>query len=217
MAGTLISSVRRIYLAVYNFTVLLGWIQVLYLTLKALTQSQSQSRPRSSVYAAVEKPLVLAQSAAAIEIAHSIAGIVRSPVLATLPQVSSRLYVVWEILRGVPEIRGNYLVVSLLLSWSVTEIVRYAYFAAREAVGWTPPWLQWLRYTTFLVLYPTGISSEVGLIYRALPHLHQSVGNYRNVLAIFALCLYAPGSPFLYGYMLGQRKKAFAQTKPKLD
>uniref|UniRef100_A0A2P2K3W2 Very-long-chain (3R)-3-hydroxyacyl-CoA dehydratase n=1 Tax=Rhizophora mucronata TaxID=61149 RepID=A0A2P2K3W2_RHIMU len=41
----------------------------------------------------------------------------------------------------------------------------------KEAFGSTPSWLLWLRYSTFLLLYPTGISSEVGLIYLALPYL----------------------------------------------
>ncbi|MBA0653789.1 hypothetical protein Goklo_020921 [Gossypium klotzschianum] len=41
----------------------------------------------------------------------------------------------------------------------------------KEAFGFAPSWHLWLRYSTFLVLYPTGISSEVGLIYFALPYI----------------------------------------------
>ncbi|KAG8364337.1 hypothetical protein BUALT_Bualt19G0118400 [Buddleja alternifolia] len=220
MAGTLTSSLRRLYLVIYNWTVFLGWIQVFYLAIKTLRHSGHQS-----VYAAVQTPLLLAQSAAVIEILHSITGIVRSPVAATLPQVSSRLYVTWGILFSFPEIRTHFFVASLVISWSITEIIRYAFFGFKEAFGFAPSWLLWLRYSTFLVLYPTGITSEVGLIYNALPYLKET-GKYSvrmpNVLnfsfdyyygAVLALGIYVPGTPHLYGYMLGQRKKALAKAK----
>ncbi|KAL0365541.1 UNVERIFIED_CONTAM: Very-long-chain (3R)-3-hydroxyacyl-CoA dehydratase PASTICCINO 2 [Sesamum angustifolium] len=221
MAG-IFSSIRRIYLVLYNWIVFLGWVQVFYLAVKTLRESGHQS-----VYAAVEKPLILAQSAAILEILHSLAGIVRSPVSATLPQVSSRLYVTWGILYSFPEIRTHFLVGSLVISWSITEIIRYSFFGFKEAFGFTPSWLLWLRYSTFLLLYPSGITSEVGLIYYALPHMRESgkfsirmpnkwnfaFDYYYNALLI--LGFYVPGSPHMYGYMLGQRKKAL--SKPKAE
>ncbi|KAK6136577.1 hypothetical protein DH2020_029691 [Rehmannia glutinosa] len=174
MAG-IFSSLRRIYLIVYNWILFFGWFQVFYLAVKTLKQSGHQS-----VYAAVEKPLILAQSAALLEILHSLTGIVRSPVTATLPQ---------------------------------------------EAFGFAPSWLLWLRYSTFLLLYPAGITSEVGLIYNALPYLRES-GKYSIRMpnkwnfsfdyyynALLILGFYVPGSPHLYGYMLGQRKKALSKAK----
>ncbi|KAI3446133.1 hypothetical protein Pfo_002798 [Paulownia fortunei] len=191
-----------------------------YLAVKTLKESGHQS-----VYAAVEKPLILAQSAALLEILHSLTGIVRSPVTATLPQVSSRLYVTWGILYSFPEIRTHFFVGSLVISWSITEIIRYAFFGFKEAFGFAPSWLLWLRYSTFLILYPAGITSEVGLIYNALPYLRES-GKYSVRMpnkwnfsfdyyynALLILGFYVPGSPHLYGYMLGQRKKALSKAK----
>ncbi|KAL3843441.1 hypothetical protein ACJIZ3_000844 [Penstemon smallii] len=219
MAG-IFSSLRRLYLVIYNWTVFLGWLQVLYLAVKTLKESGPES-----VYAAVEKPLILAQSAAIIEILHSLIGMVRSPVTATLPQVGSRLYVTWGILYSFPEVRSHFLVGSLVMSWSITEIIRYSFFGFKEAFGFAPKWLLWLRYSTFLVMYPVGISSEVGLIYKALPYLRES-GKYSIRMpnkwnfsfdyyynALLVLGFYVPGSPHLYGYMLGQRKKALARAK----
>ncbi|KAE8706310.1 Very-long-chain (3R)-3-hydroxyacyl-CoA dehydratase PASTICCINO 2 [Hibiscus syriacus] len=54
------------------------------------------------------------------------------------------------------------------------NIIRYSFFGLKEAFGSAPSWHLWLRYSTFLVLYPTGISSEVGLIYFALPYIKAS-------------------------------------------
>ncbi|KAF1875157.1 hypothetical protein Lal_00007773 [Lupinus albus] len=47
--------------------------------------------------------------------------LVRSPVSATLPQISSRLYLTWGILWSFPETQSHVLVSSLLISWSITE------------------------------------------------------------------------------------------------
>ncbi|KAL2468428.1 Very-long-chain (3R)-3-hydroxyacyl-CoA dehydratase PASTICCINO 2 [Forsythia ovata] len=219
MAG-IFSIFRRIYLTIYNWTVFIGWLQVFYLSVKTLKESGHED-----VYAAVEKPLLWAQSAAVLEILHGLIGLVRSPVSATLPQISSRLYVLWGILWSFPEIRTHFLVSSLVISWSITEIIRYSFFGLKEAFGSAPSWLLWLRYSTFLIMYPTGISSEVGLIYNALPYMKESLKysirmpNKWNFsfdyyyLALGILGVYVPGTPHLYGYMLGQRKKALARAK----
>lgn len=219
MAGFL-SLVRRIYLTLYNWTVFAGWLQVFYLTVKTLRESGHEQ-----VYNAVERPLLLAQSAAFLEIFHGLVGLVRSPISATLPQIASRLYLAWGILWSFPQIQSHVLVSSLMLSWSITEIIRYSFFGMKEAFGFAPSWLLWLRYSTFLLLYPTGISSEVGLIYFALPYIKASekycvrMPNKWNFsfdyfyAAIVALGIYVPGSPQMYGYMLGQRKKALLKSK----
>ncbi|CAN6567909.1 unnamed protein product [Malus baccata var. baccata] len=98
-----LSALRRLYLSLYNWTVFLGWYPVLYLALKTLNESGHQH-----VYSAVERPLLLAQSAAVLEFLYGIAfdaGLVRSPITATLPQIGSRLYLTWGILWSFPEVR----------------------------------------------------------------------------------------------------------------
>lgn len=219
MAGSL-ALLRRLYLTIYNWTVFVGWFQVLCFALKTLKQSGHQH-----VYDAIERPLQLAQTAAILEILHGLVGLVRSPVTATLPQISSRLFVTWGILWSFPETRTHILVSSLVISWSITEIIRYSFFGVKEAFGSAPSWLLWLRYSTFLLLYPTGITSEVGLTYIALPYMKESekycirMPNKWNFsfdysyFAILILGFYVPGSPHMYGYMLGQRKKALSKSK----
>ncbi|CAK9169184.1 unnamed protein product [Ilex paraguariensis] len=219
MAGAL-SVLKRIYLTIYNWTIFFGWFQVLYLALKTLKESGHEH-----VYDAIEKPLLYAQSAAVLEILHGLVGLVRSPITATLPQISSRLYVVWGILWSFPETQSHILVSSLVISWSITEIIRYSFFGTKEALGSAPSWLLWFRYSTFLLLYPTGITSELGLIYTALPYMKESekycirmpnTWNFSFVYsyaAILVLGIYVPGSPHLYSYMLGQRKKALSKSK----
>ncbi|CAH2073235.1 unnamed protein product [Thlaspi arvense] len=175
--------------------------QVLYFAVKTLKETGHEN-----VYDAIEKPLQLAQTAAVLEILHGLVGLVRSPVSATLPQIGSRLFLTWGILFSFPEVRSHFLVTSLVISWSITEIIRYSFFGLKEALGFAPSWHLWLRYSSFLLLYPTGITSEVGLIYLALPHIKTSemysvrMPNILNFsfdyfyATILVLAIYVPGT-----------------------
>ncbi|OVA10484.1 Protein-tyrosine phosphatase-like [Macleaya cordata] len=199
MAGFL-TLLKRLYLTIYNWTVFVGWFQVLYMALVTLKESGHEH-----VYNAVERPLQLAQTAAVMEVS-----LVRSPITATLPQIGSRLFVTWGILWSFPETRTHVLVSSLVISWSITEIIRYSFFGTKEALGFAPSWLLWLRYSTFLVLYPTGITSEVGLIYIGLQYIQGSekycirMPNKWNFsfdyfyASILALGIYVPGMDFTF-------------------
>ncbi|CAI5509558.1 unnamed protein product [Closterium sp. Naga37s-1] len=212
------ASLKALYFVPYNAFLAVAWLYVLILTVQALATGGP-----STVYATAELPLQIAQTAALMEIIHSILGIVRSPVSATLPQIASRLFLVWGVLYPAPQVREHVLVASLLLSWSITEIVRYSFFAVKEAFGFTPAPLLWLRYSMFFVLYPSGITSEVGLAFLALPYLKAShvfsfdMPNKVNfavdyyLVCILILLTYIPGSPYMYTYMMGQRKKALGK------
>lgn len=48
-------------------------------------------------------------------------------------------------------------VFTLFMAWSVTEIVRYGYFALK-VLGVSPYPLVWFRYSTFIFLYPLGVA-----------------------------------------------------------
>lgn len=94
--------------------------------------------------------------------------------------------------------------ITLCLSWSITEIIRYSYYAS-NLTGGVPYFLTWLRYTTFYVLYPTGVASEVYLIILSL----NEAGFYYGWALRIILVVYIPGFYMLYTYMIKQRKKRF--------
>nr|XP_043639678.1 very-long-chain (3R)-3-hydroxyacyl-CoA dehydratase PASTICCINO 2-like [Erigeron canadensis] len=234
----------RMYLMTYNWLLCTGWFYMLCLALKTLiTVDKSGGGGHAHVYQAVEIPLLFAQSAAFFEVLHSLIvvikrqlvyflyyilvfnGLVRSQISATLPQISSRLFVVWGILYNFPQVQTHPFFSSMVISWCITEIIRYSFFAMKETFGSAPFWLLWLRYSTFLVLYPSGIASEIGLIYKSLPYIKESgfltirMPNAWNFsfdyfyCAIMVLGVYVPGVPHLYGHMLGQRKKSLSRSK----
>ena len=57
----------------------------------------------------------------------------------------------------------------MILAWSLTEVIRYAFYALSLARRAVPGALVYLRYTTFYLLYPLGASSEAFLILSSLP------------------------------------------------
>jgi very-long-chain (3R)-3-hydroxyacyl-CoA dehydratase len=59
----------------------------------------------------------------------------------------------------------------MVLSWALTEVVRYAFYAATLFLGngSVPAFLTWARYSTFFVLYPTGAGSEALVNFATLP------------------------------------------------
>ena len=94
---------------------------------------------------------------------------------------------------------------SLLLAWGITEAIRYPFYALKELAD-APYALTWLRYTTFIVLYPLGVSSELAMVWLALPQLRSTglwsapMPNMMNfdcqyyAFCIIAMLAYAPGA-----------------------
>jgi len=79
----------------------------------------------------------------------------------------SRIFLVWGIVTSFPFLAKSAAYSTMLIAWSVTEVIRYWFFTLSLG-GLLPGFLSWLRYNTFWVLYPLGISSEWWLIYKAV-------------------------------------------------
>lgn len=106
-------------------------------------------------------------------------------------QVASRYLLVWGVVHPFPQVAASPIYSTMLLAWSITEVIRYSYFALSLA-GSVPKAFLWLRYNTFYVLYPMGISSEVWLIYKAIKPA--GALNELYPFALYAiLAIYVPG------------------------
>lgn len=108
-------------------------------------------------------------------------------------QVFSRFLLVWAIVDTYPAATApSVFYSSMLIAWSVTEVIRYSYFVMNLR-GEVPQFLTWLRYNTFYVLYPLGITSEAMLVWKASTVAN---GLVPTVLWVI-LALYVPGLFFL--------------------
>lgn len=160
------------------------------------------------------------QSFALIEVYNSFAGYVRSPILTTLSQVASRLLVVFGIFQVLPNspANGHWAYITLSISWSITEVVRYLYYAQNITTNGNPPKiLTLLRYNLFFVLYPSGVASEIAMIVLSLGEAEKVVGVWYKWLLIIIIGIYAPGFYTLFTHMLKQRKKALKALKAPVD
>lgn len=121
-------------------------------------------------------------------------------------QVSSRFALVWGAVHFYPSVASSPAYSSMLLAWSTTEVIRYAFFALSLS-GVEPSFLQWFRYSGFYVLYPVGISSELWELFLAFTQARKEHDVPSWVVIAVVMATYLPGAPKLYGHMMRQRRK----------
>jgi len=210
----------KAYLVAYNTVQTLGWS---YLLFQMINHFLSGGEVKD-LYENTKLTLQIFQTGAVLEILHAMFGLVRSSVQVTFQQVFSRVYVTWAILYLLPTSQLSVGFPLLLFAWTVTEIIRYSMYAV-SLVGTPPYFLTWLRYTFFIIAYPTGVSGELfcqytGMLY-AQEHDILSVhlpnklnGTFSFPLIILGIMLlYIPLFPPMYLHMFGQRKKVLGAKK----
>lgn len=170
------------------------------------------------VYFAVGEWTAATQTLALAEVLFSLSGLVRAPLFTTAMQVASRLFLVWGVVAQYTGVAGfSAAYTSMLVAWSVTEVIRYSFFACSLGLGDVPAFLLWLRYNTFFLLYPIGISSECWLIFKTIGAAYESNPLF-GFLWIGVLVVYVPGSYILYTHMMAQRRKVMrAQVQDKAN
>uniref|UniRef100_A0A8C3H053 Very-long-chain (3R)-3-hydroxyacyl-CoA dehydratase n=1 Tax=Corvus moneduloides TaxID=1196302 RepID=A0A8C3H053_CORMO len=145
-------------------------------------------------------------------------GIVRTSVLVTGVQVSSRIFMVWFIAHSIKQIQNEESVILFLVVWTVTEITRYSFYTF-NLLNHLPYFIKWARYNFFIILYPAGVAGELLTIYAALPYVKKTgmfslrLPNKYNVsfdyyyFLIIVMFSYVPLFPQLYFHMLRQRRR----------
>lgn len=196
--------VVKLYLFAYNLLSALGWANVLLITVQSLLAGLSPA----DFWASVDLPLKVAQTAAFLEILHSLFKLVRSPLLTATLQVGSRLWLLWFYSAVVPECQTHFSLYLMVGSWACVEVPRYLFYSINLYVDKVPFPIFWLRYSLFAVLYPTGVSGELLQMWTSLPVYGQTWPVFRLV-TYFILSLYVPGGPFMYFHMVKQRGKAY--------
>ena len=206
----------KYYLAAYNLVAFVFW--ALYL----LRFIMEGPEPDSTGLLLLN----IAQGLAMLEIIHSLLSWVKSPVLSTTAQVSSRILVLILINRYVFYFTGKAFVtwigicdlsfnskselvfywglILVSIAWSITELVRYSFYFL-SLFNRQPKWLLWMRYTLFIGLYPIGVTGEWLIFIAPIWKLPFVVNAYTG-LVVFLLIAYGYYFPVLYKYMWKQRK-----------
>ncbi|KAL8381491.1 hypothetical protein RB595_005654 [Gaeumannomyces hyphopodioides] len=150
------------------------------------------------------------QTLAGLEILHVALGLVRTSLVTTIMQVASRFLLVWGVVWLFPSVATSPVYSSMLAAWSVTEVIRYTYFALMLG-GVQSNGLAWLRYSTFIVLYPVGILSECWMLWLAATRPLEVTSPLLPYIYYFILfVVYPPGSVHMYSHMWKQRSKVLS-------
>jgi len=232
--------VVKAYLVLYNLAAMAGWGVCLVMTAKHIfaTLEASAFNPVDcwgklgslAFWKEVEFPLKVVQTAAVMEVLHNIFGLVPGSAFTTFMQVFSRVWTLWAVMDVETSCQACPFVVLAVGSWSLVEVPRYCYYALNLLEA-SPYPLTWLRYSLFAVLYPTGISGELGCMYVTAMVLGQkgkdktlnldflpNTGFEKPYLSLYLLILivvatYLPGSPFMYMHMVKARGKSLQKEK----
>lgn len=205
MSSTTAESSSKKWLIAYNSISSSLWSIVFFNT---VFLSLALGQPH--LFEKTNKVTTVIQCFAVVEIYNAAVGNVKSPLFTTVVQVFSRLLIVLGICQLLPNSPANYhwCFITLCLSWSITEIIRYSYYASNlRAPGKVPYYLTWARYSLFFVLYPSGVMSEMFMIYLSLDEAEKIVGVWYPWFLKAMLLTYIPGFYMLYTYMIKQRKK----------
>ncbi|KAH9512622.1 Very-long-chain (3R)-3-hydroxyacyl-CoA dehydratase 2 [Bulinus truncatus] len=217
------------YLVAYNVSQMLGWTVMMVIMVCQIFKTHSYLH----LYKEVERILQICQTAAILEVFHSMVGLVRSNWILTAFQVYSRVFLLWGVVWSVPISQLGLPVALWLFAWTITEIVRYSFYFFSLLPGPVPQFLVWCRYTFFIILYPIGVTGELMTIFAALPLVRDTkmysfdlpnkwnfAFNYYYYLC-FIVISYVPVFPQLYLHMFGQRKKvltgAFDRQRQKTE
>ncbi|KAI8870219.1 Ptplb-like protein [Ramicandelaber brevisporus] len=202
------------YLIAYNALSFAAWFSILVVVCWDLYASDFRYK---HLYDKYGWPLIIVQSFAILEVIHADRGLVQSDVFTTLAQVFSRLFVTWGVLFTVdhPDHYMHWSFAMMTISWSLTESIRYSYYAL-NLIGNAPYALLWLRYTLFMILYPTGVAGELFQIILSLPHLEEGPAALyyftQALLLAYPLAFYR-----LYGHMFSQRGKVLKRAIDKAN
>ena len=182
-------SFTRTYLHFYNKIQIFLWVLVLCAAFMKFTLKKN-----------VDIRLFIGvQSLMIFDIINAALKLVPGNLFATTIQIASRLFISWRIL---PTANSDINLILLFIAWGVTEVVRYSYYE-----NTTNSVLRYLRYSTFILLYPLGVlGGELPLTY----YHYSSNTNYFDLAFMLANI---PFFPYLYGHMLKLRKNKLKKDK----
>jgi very-long-chain (3R)-3-hydroxyacyl-CoA dehydratase len=215
--------VKSAYLVSYNVAQFCGWLLVLIRACETVAKGDA-----GDVYASVRNVLVMFQVASFAEVLHAGLRLTPSPVGAALMQWFGRTHVLLCVLDATHSLWSTLAASVLVLAWALTEIIRYPSYAG-SILGKCPKWLNWLRYTIFIPLYPLGAGAEMKLMYDvratatktnmykvAMPNKYNFGFDYvvflNGLLIIYPFLFHS-----LYAYMFAQRRKKLRGEKVKLS
>ncbi|XP_059660693.1 uncharacterized protein LOC132307055 [Cornus florida] len=213
------SQLLNLYLFAYNSLQAFGWAISLFRIISNFVSTKSFD----GAYSSAGELISLLQTVAFLEVLHGAIGIVPSGALVPLMQWGGRTHFLLAIVNRIEEVQELPSVFIAFVAWCLIEVIRYPHYAL-NCIGSSPSLITYLRYTAFIVLFPTGFTGEMWLMYEALPfiktkNLYSDLFDgfpfsYYDFVKVLLLCY-----PFLwlklYLHMFKQRKSKLSKQHTK--
>jgi very-long-chain (3R)-3-hydroxyacyl-CoA dehydratase len=213
-------SAAQTYLVAHNGAMLAGWTAVGAKIAAHLLKGGALNQTFGVSRWLVKRLLLLS----CLEIVHAATKLVRSPVGPTAVQCLVRLFAFLGAMDlGSKDVEKSHWATQTMIAWAISEMIRYGFYLSGlvRPGHKAPHWLTWLRYSAFVLLYPIGISGEMGCFYKAIPFIRAKSTatitlpnranfsfDYARFIQVMLICFYPAGAYKLYSYMLKQRQKA---------
>ncbi|OAY37854.1 very-long-chain (3R)-3-hydroxyacyl-CoA dehydratase 2 [Manihot esculenta] len=157
-------SFSKSYLFVYNSLQAFGWTIACFRVFSSFVSTHSLN----GAYASAGELIFFLQIVAFLEVIHGALGIVPSGVLFPFMQWAGRTHFLFFV-HNLVEVQELPSIFITFLAWCLSEVIRYPHYAL-NSIGNCPSWITYLRYTTFIVIYPIGLApGEMWLMYQGLP------------------------------------------------
>lgn len=129
------------------------------------------SSPLAARLYAVSVPYVhIGQTLAWLEVLHTISGLAGGGVATAVVQSLGRYITLVFLIEPISFIQLEWVSITLFISWALADVVRYMFYIT-TLLNIQAPMLKWVRYTSFIVLQPVGISSEWYVYWRTLDYI----------------------------------------------
>eukprot|EP00392_Amoebophrya_sp_AT5.2_P017627 g18022.t1 len=160
LAAVLVEYLVRWYLLLYNVVQCAGWSVILAKCVEAAATGGASGM--SSIWVSAGWWVTVVQFLSLLEIVHGAMGMVKASPGITALQVFSRINLV--VVANLASLQSPF-IFAMVFAWSLTEAVRYSFFATNllKLPNCYP--LKWCRYTLFIVLYPMGVTGELGTMF----------------------------------------------------
>eukprot|EP00793_Prasinoderma_coloniale_P004804 PRCOL_00000565-RA len=227
------SALATAYLVGYNAAAAAGWAYVLAAVVGYAAARGGELGGAHGESGAGDAVAAL-QLASLLEVAHAALGLTKSGVVNAFVQWFGRshvaLIVIGQVSNFDSSVGAHWMVSVMYVAWALADLVRYPHYVG-GLLGASPRWLEWLRYTLFIPLYPIGVAGEVTAIWLAmpavkahdlfsiaLPNVYNQSWSYYRFLAVGLAVLYPVLFSKLYLYMFKQRAKRLGGgAKPKVN
>ncbi|KAM6306954.1 LOW QUALITY PROTEIN: very-long-chain (3R)-3-hydroxyacyl-CoA dehydratase-like [Podargus strigoides] len=215
---------KKGYLIMYNLVQFLGfsWIFV-----NMTVDIWEKANYFYDTFHTIADMMYFCQTLVLMEIMNSLIGLVRSPLIPTVVQIFGRNFILFVVLGSLEEMQSKPVVFFVFYFWSIIELFRYPYYMLScIGIEWKP--LTWLRYTTWIPLYPLGSLAEAVCIIQSIPVFSEtgkfSLGlpNPLNVTVQFSFLLQIYLIAFFLGvfvnfcHLYKQRKQHLGPKKRKM-